>query len=1425
MNETSRRWHQIAPSEYPWEREALAFVRAGLPDQEPYRAWANLEFIAEDGGIHEVDLLVLAPKGFFLVEIKSWPGTLEGDATTWVLQRGGKPQTFDSPLLLANRKARKLASLLKRQKAARSVRLPLVEPLVFLSHPGLHCKLTGTARQGVHLRDRKAEGSTPARSGILSALTHLDPSEPFQAGKVRVYPQVAVAVEKAIAEAGIRPSQRARRVGDFLLEELLYTGPNYQDWRARHVSAEKIRRRVRIYSLAAAGAEAREQLERAARREMEILEPLQHPAILKPLQLTRHELGPALVFEHDPKSVRLDHFLVQAAARLGFAERLALVRQIAETLQYVHDKRIFHRALSPQSILVQDSEAPTPTLRILNWQTAAQEILTTRATESGLTGTSHLDHLVEDASLVYLAPEALTVPDALPETLDVFSLGALAYLIFSGKPPATSVLELHDLLRDGKGLQLSAALDGADPRLVELVQLATHPVVTERVPSVADFLGYLEIVEKERPRTDEEPVADPLSARAGDLLPDGFRVRRRLGKGSTSVVFLVERDGDDQVLKLALDPDADDRLRAEAEILKRLSHPRIVQYQGTTPVGDRFGLLLARAGDETLAHRIRQEGRLQLELLERWGEDLLQAVDYLERVGVPHRDIKPDNLGVAKAGRNDELHLVLFDFSLSATPSENLFAGTKPYLEPFLIDRRPRRWDLQAERFAAAVTLYEMSTGTLPRWGDGQSNPAMVKEEARIDSELLDAPVRTPLTAFFQQALARAPKERFDNAEEMLSAWRRAFEVADRPATTTSATGEQPDELAHACAEAGLETPVTLLHLSTRAVNALERAQVVTVRDLLRLPASRVSHMRGVGSKTRKELLEAIRLLTDRFGRLTEEAPSAPLPGEAEPTVTSLDFLIRQILPSKTSATGERRILEALFGFSENAAPASPWPSQTDTAEALGLTRARVSQILVKARQRWLRNSSMTAVRHEIAGLLDAQAGVMTLRELCSALLATHGSAQEEPLRSTYAAAALRAATETEESRGEPRWTFRRTPDRVVFALTGTAGEEEALLDYVEALGRRADALARQDPLPSPQRAVEELQEVRRPVQANLSPERLLRLATAASSSAALSSRLEIYPRDLAPERALRLASGALLGAAELTVQDIRERVRSRYPEAPELPNWSLLDPLVREVGLGLEWESTARGGQGAYRFLPPEADLSSSTLQSRQRTTLSPQPPVADLTPEVVDARIFEDRLRRADREGAFLALLVEPRRLLDAEREIARRFGLEVRSLEALWIDAMKNLAADHHIDWNLVLRSDSLGAEHPDARSFSNFVHQALAIVEAGVASSPRTVLLTRPGLLARYDQISFLNRLRERVTSRPGPGETGLHGLWILLPSDGSTDGPQIDGATVPTITQSQWGRIPETWLLNHHRSGPQPTASNDAASTASSQETA
>lgn len=153
-------------------------------------------------------------------------------------------------------------------------------------------------------------------------------------------------------------------------------------------------------------------------------------------------------------------------------------------------------------------------------------------------------------------------------------------------------------------------------------------------------------------------TADPLAAHQGDVLDGGWHVVRRLRGGSIAVALLCRRTGstEPEVLKVAKDEDHAERLLDEARALETLRHPGIVELLGVERIGGRTTLRLAPAGDPddksgmTLADRLDARGRLGLDLLERFGTDLLEVVDYLESEGIPHRDIKPDNLGVRPAG-------------------------------------------------------------------------------------------------------------------------------------------------------------------------------------------------------------------------------------------------------------------------------------------------------------------------------------------------------------------------------------------------------------------------------------------------------------------------------------------------------------------------------------------------------------------------------------------------------------------------------------------------------------------------------------------------------------------------------------------------------------------------------------------------------
>jgi len=1437
---SSKNWNSVSEPAFPWEREALEFVRSQFPNHEPYRAWSNFEFVADDGSIYEVDLLVFTPQGFFLIEIKSKPGRLRGDAGTWTWETDGKLTTVDNPYHLANSKAKKLRSLLQRQKAAKSKgQIPFIESLVFCSAENLQCDLQGNAKFHVCLRDLPADGTIPARPGIMAAIKRrecdgLDPNSKGTHDR-----PTAKLVAQAFEQAGIRPSQRSRKVSDYVLDRLINEGPGYQDWEATHATLKTVRRRVRIYNVRlSATFDERQTIERAARREAELLEMLQHPGVLRREGFTEHELGPALIFEHDPTAMRLDHFLAQHHDQLTVEHRLDLLRQISEVIRFAHDKRVVHRSLSPQSILVLDKGKDLGAsvgrdgfaIKVFNWQAGYRsESNSTSNASLAVSATSHVDRLVDDGSTAYMAPEATTGDNNVGEHLDIFSLGAIAYHIFSGSPPASNGLDLSSKLRETKGLQISSVLNGASESLQEMIQWSTPPVVADReglVSSVDDFLDLLEKVEIEAKTSDTETyVDDPDEAKSGALLPGDFRVLHRLGKGASSVGLLVEQQDEQYILKVAIDPDRNERIKAEGEVLQKLRHSNIAEFIKPVEIGNRSGFLmrpvLVTVNDEprveTLARRLGKEGKLHVDLLQRFGECLLDVLKFLEKQGINHRDIKPDNIAIGHIGSSKQLELVLFDFSLARAPLDNIRAGTAAYLDPFLPLRKSKRWDLHAERYAAAITLYEMAAGpgSFPKWGDGASDPSHLQCEATIDGDLFDASLRDNLMEFFTRAFRRNPDERFDNAEAMLDAWRECFLGIENPSKSTDEFDENEVRKLLACATE--DTPILELGLGTRATNALDRANLLTVEDLLTVPMRKLLRLRGVGNKTRREIAAAVRILKERFGTpqrsdASEESDSDEVSQEIIENVNlSVDQLVNRISRiGKREGDTARDTLQAFLGFDPRVTEL--WPSQAEIAPIVNVTRGRIGQLVGKFQARWCKDAVLTKMRSDLVEILTTAGGVLALREIAEALLVARGSVEDDPRRTQYALALARACTEAERTLAEPRFLVKRslvtghsslsndqgqmTNDRstIVIALT------PELASYALQLGQLADQLAIEDPLVPPARVIQRLREVAQPAGTLLLTDaRLLRLAAAASKNAAVSSRQELYPRGMDAARAIKLSQGAIYGVPTLTVAMIRDRVSGRYPEAAPVPDRPQLDTLLQAAGFDFEWDSNGKGG-GCYvaRIRDVVSITSGSESISRVPTSsgsATTNQATQEITPEIADARQFEERLERGIKEGSFLALIVNPKCYQRAVSELQKRFSIEVVDIEELIVDTLRDVASKANAKWEALVNADAKPGSEP-WKKFMVLVNRAMPLVEKQLSTSSKTLLLIYPGLLARYDQMPMLERLREKVGRKDG-----VAGVWMLIPGDTQA---MLDGKAIPIISPGQKTRIPDQWIRNEHR---------------------
>lgn len=1416
MTLSESRWHVISESNFAWEREALEWLRTHLPDRDPWHVWTNFEFIDDEGKVNEVDALVLSPAGLFLVEIKSRPGVLRGDAHSWTWTTDGRSSTYDNPLILANRKAKRLASLLRRQSAIMKakVRLPFVEPAIFLSSSSLACKLEGLAKSATYQHGRPGLLDDPGIVGALSNGITVQGIAPVDATQAR-------AIGRAVIEAGIRPSNKHRQVGDYKLTRLVAEGEGFQDWDAGHVSVDTIQRRVRIYTVASASTpEARAARLRQARREFEVLEGIDHPGILRVNDLKETELGPALIFDHDPKAVRLDHLLREKGKTLTVTQRLQMVRDIAETLKYAHSKRLYHRALGPQSILVHGVDTGALHLRLMNWQTASRNVGSSASpnTVHRTTGTRHVEDYVEDPGLLYLAPETTRADPSQGASLDVFSLGCIAFYIFTSQPPAESTLELSEKLRAGQGLRLSDTLDGCGARQQELIQFATAPDLLARYDTIQGFLDDLDLVEDELTTPDPETTVDPSVASTGDRLEGGFTVIKRAGRGSSCDALLVRRDGSDEesVLKVAIDIGHNDRLLAEGEVLARLHHHNIVAHRETLTVAGRTALLLKSAGEKNLAQKLKEEGRLSLDMLQRFGEELIEAVNHLEAEGVAHRDIKPENIGIAE-NRTGKKQLVLFDFSLCRTPADNITAGTHPYLDPFLSLRKPPRWDLYAERFALAVTLYEMAVGQSPVWGDGQTSPAMLDVEATIEKDVFDPVTREGFTRFFEKALRRDFRERFDNAEDMLRAWRAIFTARQtvHPSDAAPSSG-----LAAIAPTATPQTTMAELGYSLEAQDVLERMGVHNARELLAVDRVRFRYLKGVGDKIRKEIRLTAKELARLRPDLTQGRSVAHADDESAKGAVSVNELAEQLLPRRPAGDDrpEEAALAHYLGL-DDAVKAGAWPSLGDAAQAGEVDRATLTATLVKARERWLKNPAFTELRLQIDTLVRSQGNVMSAQEGALALLALRGCAsQDDAERLRQATAVLRSALEAEAHLDQPRFeAYDHQPHLLIASAAPWA-------DYARQLGTAADACALADPLLPPPRVLEMLEGVPLPTTeqlagatpAPLTPTRLLRLAASASRKAAVSSRQEMYARGMAPIQALRQSLGALVGAPELRAKDIQDRVRGRYPEASALPDRPSLDRLLEEAGAPLTWDITAAEGRGAYRLatLGRGQTAGTTTRFSRQATQLSTHMPSEG---DAAHAAVVEERLQRTLQQGGMLVLTVHPRIARHADAELQGRFPSVQRiNFDALLLAALREQAQAMKVDWAVVLQADAAERTSRHWTNLQRLVQRTVPALRAALLHSPQPILLVCAGLLARYDLMHLVTELEEHA-GRPGHTPSA----WLLLPT--SAQGlPTIDGVAVPLVNNIHNTRalaLPQAWVENKHRAKSGQHAGSQATSSA------
>ena len=204
---------------------------------------------------------------------------------------------------------------------------------------------------------------------------------------------------------------------------------------------------------------------------------------------------------------------------------------------------------------------------------------------------------------------------------------------------------------------------------------------------------------------------------AGQLLGNGTRLVRVLGRGSHSVVYLgVTGRGQVRAVKV-FPPELADYARREYEHGAGLTHPRLAPVLAQAHIGGQPALLVAYVRGAVLFERYRRRPALRrdrraylLTLVH-----VLEALAYLHGRGVLHRDVKPDNVIVAEDG---SARLVDYDLSgpLGEDVGRAVRIGTPAFQSP-----EASRGEVQgpeSDLYSVGILLFWGLHGQLPEPGE-----------------------------------------------------------------------------------------------------------------------------------------------------------------------------------------------------------------------------------------------------------------------------------------------------------------------------------------------------------------------------------------------------------------------------------------------------------------------------------------------------------------------------------------------------------------------------------------------------------------------------------------------------------------------------------------------------------------------------------
>ena len=467
------------------------------------------------------------------------------------------------------------------------------------------------------------------------------------------------------------------------------------------------------------------------------------------------------------------------AGPLPVGRVLDIAMQIAGGLAEAHSAGIVHRDIKPGNIVFGKGDVA----KIVDFG-LAKLVAEPSITHSGMIR----------GTVAYMSPEQVQ-GEQVDHRPDIWALGVVLYEMLSGRRPfrSESPMLVANAILTKTPSPVTDVRDDMAPPLQAVVDRMLAKKVDDRYQSPAHVLSALRDLRQHAENqvaSDSTPTAgdswstygDPIvpTTAPGQLAPGtqigSYEIHACLGYGSWGAVYkgfdpnlqrsvaikIVERRGDTPVELIR------SRLLQEARNASPLQHANIC---AVFEVGDHGGLpfiVYEYIDGDSLGALIPPDG-WAADTVVRYGIQMAAAVAYTHDHGLVHGDIKPYSFIVSRDG---QVKLVEFGPATRFDQADSggvklprTIEGTLRYLSPEALQGQTAR--PEQDVWAMGVTLYQMTTGTLPFTGSDEKE--IIRAIQRGSPAPLSQDVPPGLRALIQRCLSKEPTQRYANGTGVLA--------------------------------------------------------------------------------------------------------------------------------------------------------------------------------------------------------------------------------------------------------------------------------------------------------------------------------------------------------------------------------------------------------------------------------------------------------------------------------------------------------------------------------------------------------------------------------------------------------------------------------------------------------------------------------